>query len=284
MKTINVGEVTVFDHVEPNKEQALKPLEEAAEVFGAWQRWNETKNIADAMRVIDEISDTIQACVNLASAMGAIDLTYAMENCKDRNIERGRITEENPEALDADGEPIKVGDKLYFVEGDDTPLKCIGFDDYGNVTFTDWEKTRTIAYENPTVFTHKKPEALDADGVPIHVGDTVYHINDGAELNVLSVRYTENGCLIDVKMPTVRFKLAYFAMSLSHQKPDSWEQLETDAKLYCCEYFGRSYKECLECKADDPNHHPYDHPYDCNKAKTQDIVRRAKALAGVDDE
>lgn len=130
--------------------------------------------------------------------------------------------EENPEALDADGVPIHVGDKLYFVEGDDTPLKCIGFDDYGNVTFKDWEETGTIAYENPTVFTHKKP--------------------------------------------------------------DSWEKLGRDAKLCCCEYFGRSYKECSGCKADDPNYHPYDHPYDCNKAKTQDIVRRAKALAGVKDE
>ena len=225
MKTINVGEVTVFDHVEPNKEQALKPLEEAAEVFGAWQEWEETKSMADRVHVISEIADTIQACVNLAAAMeymGIDTLEPAMNMCKKRNIERGRITEENPEVLDADGEPIRVGDKLYFIEGDDTPLKCIGFDDYDNVTFTDWEKTRIIAYENPTVFTHKKP--------------------------------------------------------------DSWEQLGRDVKLCCCEYFGRSYKECSECKADDPNHHPYDHPYDCDKAKTQDIIHRAKALAGVDDE
>lgn len=130
--------------------------------------------------------------------------------------------EENPEALDADGEPIRVGDKLYFAEGDDTPLKCIGFDYDGDVIFKDWAETGTEAFEKATAFTHKKP--------------------------------------------------------------DSWEQLVEDAESFICEYFGRTYKKCLGCPADNPNYHPYDHPKDCYEAKTQDIIRRAKALAGINDE
>lgn len=125
-----------------------------------------------------------------------------------------------PEALDADGVPIELGDKLYFVEGDDTPLKCIGFDDYGNVTFTDWEKTRTIAYENPTVFTHKKP--------------------------------------------------------------DSWEQIETDEKKDITEYWGcegKDDKYCFECE-----HGLMKTRNSCRTNKYIDLFRRAKALAGVDDE
>ena len=161
MKTINVGEVAVFDHVEPSKEQALKPLEEAAEVFGAWQKWNETKSIADATRIFEEIADTVQACVNLAAAVGAKDLTSAMENCKKRNIMRGRITKEKSEYLDADGVPIEVGDKLYVAGGDGTPLKCVGFDYDGDVVFTDWKETGTIAYDNAAVFTHKKPDSWE---------------------------------------------------------------------------------------------------------------------------
>lgn len=113
-----------------------------------------------------------------------------------------------PEALDADGVPIEVGDKLYFVEGDDTPLKCIGFDDYGNVTFRDWKETGTIAYENPTVFTHKKP--------------------------------------------------------------DSWEQLEEEALWESCDY-------CEQRKIETVGVFPW-------TAQKEDIIRRAKALAGVDDE
>lgn len=217
MKTINVGEVTVFDHVEPNKEQALKPLEEAAEVFGAWQEWNETKNIADAMRVIDEISDTIQACVNLASALGAIDLSYVMENCKKRNIERGRITEEKPEALDADGVPIEVGDKIYLVGADGTPLKCVGLYHNGDVLFRDWEETGAITDKNATAFTHKKP--------------------------------------------------------------DSWEQLEYDIDKTDCVYFGMGKADsCEGCKA-------FEHSeLTCVEKKSKDIIRRAKRLAGVEDE
>lgn len=208
MKTINVGEVAVFDNVEPNKEQALKPLEEAAEVFGAWQEWNETKRAVDAVRVIEEIADTVQACVNLASAMGAESLIYAMRECKKRNIVRGRITDGLPEALDADGVPIEVGDKIYFAEGDDTPLKCMGFDIYGCVIFTDWKETGTIAYENPIAFTHKKP--------------------------------------------------------------DSWEQLEKDAIFDPYDYCRRrdiSTKGRI-----------------ASVLKTKDLIRRAKALAGIDDE
>lgn len=66
-----------------------------------------------------------------------------------------------PEALDADGVPIKAGDKIYLVGADGTPLKCVGFHPDGDIIFMDWEETGTIAYENPTVFTHKKPDSWE---------------------------------------------------------------------------------------------------------------------------
>lgn len=134
--------------------------------------------------------------------------------------QRMKKHEENPEVLDADGVPIEVGDKLYFAEGDDTPLKCVGFDDYGNVTFTDWKKTGTIAYENPTVFTHKKP--------------------------------------------------------------DSWEKIETDEKKSDAEYWGCEGEDehpCFGCE-----HSFMETGKTCTMNKYIDLFRRAKALAGVDDE
>lgn len=36
-KWLRIGSVRVFDEVEPSKAQALKVVEEASEVFGAWQ-------------------------------------------------------------------------------------------------------------------------------------------------------------------------------------------------------------------------------------------------------
>lgn len=115
---------------------------------------------------------------------------------------------ENPEVLDADGAPIRVGDKLYFVYGDGTPLKCIGFDIDGGVIFRGWEEKETFAYENATVFTHKKP--------------------------------------------------------------DSWEQLEKEAMLAPYDY-------CRKRGIDHKND-------SAQKLKVGDIIRRAKALAGFDDE
>lgn len=220
MKTINVGEVAVFDHVEPSKEQALKPLEEAAEVFGAWQKWNETKNLEDATRIFEEIADTVQACVNLASAMGASDLIYAMRKCEKRNIKRGRITEK--QALDADGVPIKVGDKLYFVGRRATELKCIGFSNDGFVKITHWES----------------------------YGGWDPYITRAA------------------------------ANDLTHRKPDSWEQLEADAVKRGKEYWGcKGVAFCVKCE-----HGSHQTGKVCWQNKEIDIIRRAKALAGVDYE
>jgi NTP pyrophosphatase (non-canonical NTP hydrolase) len=89
------------------KEAALKPLEEAAEIFGAYQRlepftevpslcpsynlgrlWPKNKEVKQR-RLADEIADCIQACVNLAERYN-LDLQAAIERCEERNRARGR--------------------------------------------------------------------------------------------------------------------------------------------------------------------------------------------------
>ena len=70
------------------KEAALKPLEEAAEVYGAWQDYQLFFMINETM-LADEIADTIQACCNLAKRY-EIDLQAAMKRCQERNRLRGR--------------------------------------------------------------------------------------------------------------------------------------------------------------------------------------------------
>lgn len=67
-----------------DKSMALKPLEETAEVFGAWQ--------TDEDSVIYECCDTIQAAVNLMMCVGATDaqVESAMDSVEFHNRERGR--------------------------------------------------------------------------------------------------------------------------------------------------------------------------------------------------
>ena len=92
------------------KEAALKPLEESAEIYGAWQRlgetaWGHLEQIIKGNASIslekrlklgvfaDEIADCITACVNLADRYG-IDLQDAIDRVEQRNLTRGRYTDE----------------------------------------------------------------------------------------------------------------------------------------------------------------------------------------------
>lgn len=89
--TVELGSVAVFDNVECNKAQAMKVLEEAAEVFGAWQKREKVCGV-DADDLIGRLCDVIQACCNMAAAVGCDDLRLALLDCEDRNRKRGRIT------------------------------------------------------------------------------------------------------------------------------------------------------------------------------------------------
>lgn len=101
MLVVTIPPVRTFPGVVPDKAQALKPLEEAAEVFGAWQDYDRTKSWGDdwdeylahndaTISLVDECCDVIQAVCNLLAALGVDDLTEAIAACERRNDERGR--------------------------------------------------------------------------------------------------------------------------------------------------------------------------------------------------
>lgn len=90
----------VFRKVNDDKHQALKPLEEAAGVFGAWQgldgmrdgpspsAWRDVRD-----RLIDECMGTVQAVANLLAAVGATqgEVDAAIKRMDGRNENRGRL-------------------------------------------------------------------------------------------------------------------------------------------------------------------------------------------------
>lgn len=90
----------IFNKVDDSKGQALKPLEEAAEVFGAWQELDSMRNspFLSAWRdmrddLIDECMDTVQAVANLLAAVGATqgEVDDAIKRMDERNENRGRL-------------------------------------------------------------------------------------------------------------------------------------------------------------------------------------------------
>lgn len=110
---------------------------------------------------------------------------------------------------------------------------------------------------------------LDADGVPIRIGDVVYG-NPGIAWTVVCLRMSKLGCKVEMEnMPFLRNP-----DDLSHKKPDplepepddSWEKLEEDANLSSRDY-------CEEHRLEE-----------CDYNMRVHLLARAKKLAGVEEE
>lgn len=113
------------------------------------------------------------------------------------------------------------------------------------------------------------PKVLDADGVPIKVDDTVWH-EDGSELHVIGFGDAQDGeTMLVVEYAAGPTKWGEVrCLSVTHTRPDSWEQLEEDAGEDPFRY----------CKTVGKRLDTFDN---AEVFKSADIVRRAKKLAEV---
>lgn len=87
----------VSNDVGDGKAQALKPLEEAAGVFGAWQGFDRMRGVPAraGMRgdIIDGCMGTVQATADLLAAIGATqgEVDAAIRRMDERNAGLGRL-------------------------------------------------------------------------------------------------------------------------------------------------------------------------------------------------
>lgn len=98
---VRIGNVKTFSEVKPDKAQALKVLEEAAEVVEAWKKCNEEaldgtcyhtgETLAKRSALIDECCDVITATCNLLASIGVRNAEIYMLKCEERNRKRGRL-------------------------------------------------------------------------------------------------------------------------------------------------------------------------------------------------
>lgn len=122
------------------------------------------------------------------------------------------------------------------------------------------------------------PKVLDADGVEIKVGDTVWcrSLSTGDRMRKATVTgFGEHS--LDGPLATLKDEAGgtwhIDPKKITHTRPDSWERLEEDASKDTCVYFGGTgHFDCSECSSGGVN---------CFRRMKLDIVRRAKALAGV---
>lgn len=127
----------------------------------------------------------------------------------------------------------------------------------------------------------EEPECLDADGVPIKVGDTVYWMREGepapghAPVAVEGIVDCER-FISDERDGTRKGKM------YTHRKPDSWEKLEEDAKMVkACDYAHAPRDEygitvCRDCR--------FQKSKSCRQEMILDMIARAKKLSGIEEQ
>lgn len=165
-----------------------------------------------------------------------------------------KLTERERAILDMwprfeDGEPVMFGDRFIDHKSNERTVRSVIVNNDGvelrtfDGTF-DWHET------GERVKRHA-PKVLDADGVEIKVGDTVYEPN--GQSGIVTAVHPSTRC-VDLRQDGCD-AYAMDTKRLTHTRPDSWERLEEDAEFN-----------------DETG----------IVGGNLDIVRRAKALAGVE--
>ena len=117
------------------------------------------------------------------------------------------------------------------------------------------------------------PKVLDADGMEIRVGDTVWDVDSGTEYEVVGIHTDEDSPVRVMRTDDTHLAKATKPSQLTHERPDSWERLEEDATIspdaYCV-------KRGIDFSDVDGRHRVLD---EVTERMARDLVRRAKALA-----
>lgn len=182
-----------------------------------------------------------------------------------------------------DGEPVVPGDVLWDESGNRREVRSVNFITVGCAYLNMEDGTSWMGGMDSFTRTEPPKPLLDRDGVPIEVGDTVYLVNLDFPMEVHDIHdgpgsYHTVECITEPG-----HTVGYDPGRLTHEAPDSWERLEEDAAESPYGYWGCEGGECCDCPALVNGETPrkrFNTQY-CSEAVRLDIVRRAKALAGV---
>ena len=124
---------------------------------------------------------------------------------------------------------------------------------------------------------------VDADGVPIRIGDEMNIDGDG--MTVLGYRLRNDMLLLVAEDKKRGLFFTPEPSRVRHFKPeppDSWEKLEDDATKNPCRYFGMFEDQSAFCTA--CPHGPLATDRICGENMRLDLIERAKRLAGVEEQ
>lgn len=249
----------------------------------AWkgvQMTNERHGTAEWLREMSQLLRTLGKfnCKDLMTDEFGISSPCDGRRCRDcyadmfeRIADRIDAERALPEGMEwprfEDGGLVRIGDELEFegktmlvcdatLYADGWALWCDREDMSGRLYGKYGERVKRPA-----------PEVLDADGVPIKVGDVVYFVaDDDGALIVECIDVSGEKPVVDLVYSDDRGTWHLVdPKKLTHERPDSWERIEEDAKLAPRDY--------LEKRGMNPE------KTERIASMMADLVRRAKALA-----
>ena len=191
------------------------------------------------------------------------------------SVSDGERVKRPAKVLDADGAEIRVGDTVWTTR------------DLDKFTVTDIEDEKFLRVVckgedeeeyrvHPDSLTHRAP-VLAADGRPLREGEHVWHVETGTELVVKELPKPGEYQAVVVFAPPASHLTSFDPDQLTHERPDSWERIEEDADALA------------EAEINGEGSYNAANDY-CTRhglkdgtvwvLVAQDLVRRAKALAG----
>lgn len=195
-----------------------------------------------------------------------------------------------PWPLNEDGEPLQFGGATEDCEHIDR----ISFT-RGGFYFNSRHRDDLKKYRYGDRVKRPAPKYLDSGGVPIEEGDTVWIVPgewcDKAPLygfkawDKCTVRYLKESNIGPRVCVAADDDMGFASpCQLTHQRPDSWERLEEDAKKTTQAYWECRGSYCSNCPAKEKGKSPRERygADGCYEARSLDLIARAKKLAGVE--
>ena len=171
-----------------------------------------------------------------------------------------------------DGEPVQFGDIYTDKHGREwkNGIKSIHIDCNGDFSLHDNTIGNVGRYEvfgQDRRVKRPKPEVLDADGIPIRVGDTIWAISEHIIKGPMTVTAVEPG-MVSYKTEYGTCGRYYTIGEITHKEPDSLERIEEDAGKLTCEYFNGKIGDCENCEGFGG----------CREKMLRDLLRRQRKL------
>ena len=180
-----------------------------------------------------------------------------------------------PKVLDADGVEIREKRDVWWIcEGDERGvhaerLRVETIGPNGLVECSPYNGGTWVYLEPSELYVNKPVPA--SDGRPLREGEHVYHVETGAELVVKELPKPGEYQAVVVFAPPASHLTSFDPDRLTHERPDSFEQLEKDANDLVYDIGSHLGDYSPSC---------FNETGDSIQDRVRDLVRRAKALAG----